>query len=209
MKPQSIIFKRPFKLVQLFRNINTYGKEEKSFEDRKEKLAWKPIQSTSGYLKDDVVHLPASVLAQTNFKNCDLIILVDDNFKEKQNVFYMDENMFCFQNKSAHELGFIQLKLDQKIELYLKHGYFEVGFPKRDNFKLCELIVHKPVAIKINGKRDFSAGGRRARTFVEQEYIFHYLGDFIHCEILKEPTIAVQKAIPIEYKIIDLLKPLW
>lgn len=62
MKLQSVIFKKPFKLVQLFRNINTYGKDEKSFEDRKEKLAWKSIQSTSGYLKDEVVHLPASVL---------------------------------------------------------------------------------------------------------------------------------------------------
>lgn len=209
MKSQPLTFKKPVKIIQLFRNINTYGKEEKSFEDRKEKIAWKPMQSTSGFVKDDVAHLPEVVLTDPNFASFDLIVLIDDNFQELQNVVYTKAQNLCFRKNSGNEVDFLQIKLNEKIELYLKHGYFEVGFPERDNFKLCEIAIHNPIAIKINGKRDFSLTGRRARTFVEQEYIFNYLGDFTKFEILKAPIIPILKTIPLERKVVDLMKTLW
>ena len=209
MKAQPITFKKPFKLVQLFRNINTYGKEEKSFEDRKAKIAWKPIQSTAGFVKDDIVYLPESILALPNFEQSDLIILIDDNFKTVENVVYTKEKNLCFKNKSSNKIDFLQAKLDEKIELYLNPGYFEVGLPVRDEFKICELVKDKPISIKINGKRDFSLTSRRARTFVEQEYIFNYIGDFTTIQIENEPSLLITKAIPSAVKVIDLMKPLW
>jgi hypothetical protein len=209
MKPQSITFKKPFKVVQLFRNINSYGKDEKSFEDRKHKTAWKPIESTAGYIKDNIVHLPESILEQPNFKHCDLILLIDDNFQTFQNIVYTSEKNLCFRNKSQNKFDFLQIKLDEKIEIYLKPGYFEIGFPERDEFKICELTLNKPVSIKINGKRDFSLSGRRARTFVEQEYIFNYMGDFSEIIIHKNPFHHIIKTIFSDRKVIDLMKPLW
>ncbi|RZK58434.1 MAG: hypothetical protein EOO91_08270 [Pedobacter sp.] len=209
MKSLPILSKKSFKLIQLFRNINSYGKDEKSFEDRKEKIAWKPIESTAGFVKDDVVHLPESILEQPNFEHCDLILLIDDNFQTFQNVVYTSEKNLCFRNKSENKFDFLQIKLDEKVELYLKPGYFEVGFPERNEFKVCELTISKPVSIKINGKRDFSLTGRRARTFIEQEYIFNYIGDFTSIQIEKEPFHSVVKNVPTEKKVIDLMKPLW
>jgi hypothetical protein len=209
MKPQPPISKKPFRVIQLFRNINSYGKDEKSFEDRKDKIAWKPIESTAGFVKENVVHLPESILEQPNFERCDLILMIDDNFQSFQNVVYTSEKNLCFRNKSSNKFDFLQIKLDEKIEIYLKPGYFEVGFPERNEFKVCELTIAKPVSIKINGKRDFSLTGRRARTFIEQEYIFNYIGDFTEIIIEKEPFNPVLKSIPVERKTIDLMKPLW
>jgi hypothetical protein len=209
MKPQPTLSKKPFKVVQLFRNINSYGKEEKSFEDRKEKIAWKPIESTAGFVKDNIVYLPESILEQSNFEHCDLILLIDDNFQTFQNVVYTTEKNLCFRNKSTNKFDFLQIKLEEKVELYLKPGYFEVGFPERNEFKVCELVKDRPISIKINGKRDFSLTGRRARTFIEQEYIFNYIGDFTEIIIDKEPFNPVSKSIPTEMKVIDLMKPLW
>ncbi|TCC89457.1 hypothetical protein EZ428_17345 [Pedobacter frigiditerrae] len=209
MKPQPIISKKSFRVIQLFRNINSYGKDEKSFEDRKDKIAWKPIESTAGFVKDNVVHLPETILEQPNFEHCDLILLIDDNFQTFQNVVYTSEKNICFRNKSINKFDFLQIKLDEKVELYLKPGYFEVGFPERNEFKVCELTLDKSVSIKINGKRDFSLTGRRARTFIEQEYIFNYIGDFTTIQIEKEPFTPIVKNVPTEKKVVDLMKPLW
>ena len=209
MKSQPITFKKHFKLVQLFRNINTYGKAEKSFEDRKAKIAWKPIKSTAGFVKDNIVYLPETIVAQPNFAQSDLIILIDDNFKTAQNVAYIKEKNLCFKNKSSNKFDFLQAKLDEKIEFHLNPGYFEVGLPVREEFKICELVKDKPISIKINGKRDFSLTSRRARTFVEQEYIFNYVGDFTTIQIEKEPSLLITKAIPSALKVIDLMKPHW
>ena len=208
MNPQPITFKKPFKLVQLFRNINSYGKEEKYFEDRRNKIAWKPIASTSGFVKDNVVYLPETILAQANFEHSDLILLIDDNFKAFQNVVYTNEKNLCFRNNSSNKFDFLQVKLGEKVELYLKPGYFEIGLPERDEFKICELTIDKPVSIKINGKRDFSLTGRRARTFVEQEYIFNYVGDYKEIKIEEELPVTL-KNVPVERKIIDLMKTLY
>ncbi|RZL47509.1 MAG: hypothetical protein EOP00_11735 [Pedobacter sp.] len=209
MNPQPITFKKTFRLVQLFRNINSYGKEERSFENRKEKIAWKPIQSTAGYVKNEVVHLPESILVQNNFEHSDLILLIDNNFSVFQNVIYTKEKNLCFRNKSLNQFDFLQIKLDDKIEIYLKPGYFEVGIPMRNEFKICDLPLGKPISIKINGKRNFSASSRRERVFVEQEYIFNYVGDFKEIVIEKDPISPIIKNIPADRKVIDLMKPLW
>ena len=205
---QSITFKKPFKLIQLFRNINTYGKDEKSFELRKDKIAWKPMQSTSGFVKDSILHLPETILVKPNLQQSDLILMIDDNFKSPQNVVYVEEQNLNFNKNSNINFDFIEIRLVDKIEIYLKPGYFETGTPSRNEFKVGELVKNKPISIKINGKRDFSLTGRRERTFTEQEYILEYLGDFNEIQI-ENDLKPVKKTIPTEYKVIDLMKILY
>ena len=208
MKPKSITFNKPFKLIQLFRNINTYGKNEKSFELRKEKIAWKPIQSTSGFVKDEILHLPETISAKPNLSQSDLILMIDDNFKSPQNVVYIEEQNLNFNKNSFINFDFIEIRLAKKIEIYLMPGYFETGTPARHQFKVGELVKGKPIAIKINGKRDFSLSSRRERIFTEQEYILEYLGDFTEIQI-EQDLKPVKKTIPNDYKVIDLMKTLY
>ena len=56
-------------------------------------------------------------------------------------------------------------KVDNQIELHLLYDYYEIGEPKRDNFKLCNLEMNTPTEIKINGKLDHSLSSGRERTY--------------------------------------------
>jgi hypothetical protein len=209
MKPQSITFKKPIKVFQVFRNFNVYKKDEKSFEKRKEKLAWKPIASSSGHINDGIVYLPESIVNHPNFETYDMILMMDDNIPNPQNYFLTEEKVLFFRRKSLNKLDTFIIKFDERIEVHLKYGYFSVGTPERDDFKICELKMNQPVEIKINGKIDFSGSGRRGRSFQEQEYIFDYLGDFIECVLLKEPLSSITKQVPQNRKVVDLNKTLW
>lgn len=202
-------FHQPVKIIQVFRNINTYGKAEKSFANRKAKLAWKPISSIAGFVKDEIVHLPESIIDQPNFKSCELIILLDDNLPPIQNILFTQEKNHCYKRNSLNKLDAFQLKFNETIEIHLAYSYFQVGLPARSNFKICELQQEKPVAIKINGKTDFSLTGRRERNFTEQEYIFVDLGNFSNYSLLPSTAPAILKTAPTNSKVIDLNKPLW
>ncbi len=209
MKPQSITFKNPVKIFQVFRNFNIYEKDEKSFEKRKEKLEWKPISSTSGYAKDGLIYLPESMLNHPNFETSEMVLMMDDNIQNPQNVTLTFEKNLSFKRKSLNKLDAFLLKFDETIEVHLQYGYFQVGTPKRDNFKICELKLNQATEVKINGKVDFSGSGRRRRSFQEQAYIFEYIGDFKTCILLREPFPVTIKQVPADRKVIDLNKTLW
>jgi hypothetical protein len=209
MKLQEIIFKKPVKLIQVFRNINIYGKEEKSFEVRKDAMTWKPILSKSGYVLENELYLPEQILQHPDFSNCDLIILEDDNSVQYLHFSNKEQSNYCFITTRPNQLDIFELRMKEELELHLKWGYFEIGTPERKNFKLCDIKLHKPVEIKINGKTDASLSSRRARVFKEQYYVLDYIGDFPQCKLLKEPFDAVVKRVSEDRKIIDLIKPLW
>lgn len=209
MKPQEILFRKPVKIIQVFRNIHIYGKEEKSFELRKDAMTWKHIQSKSGYLLDNELFLPEQIIKNPDFNNCDLIILVDDNSSQPLSFLHKNEPNYCFITSRPNQLDIFELRMNEGLELHLKYGYFEIGTPERKNFKLCDIKEKQPVEIKINGKTDASLTSRRARIFKEQYYILYYIGDFRQCKLLKEPFDSVVKKVPEDRKIIDLIKPLW
>jgi hypothetical protein len=79
MKLQEITFRRPVKIVQVFRNINIYGKADKSFENRKEAMEWKPVSSRSGYVVDNDLFLPEKFFDNNVPGNCEIITLEDNN----------------------------------------------------------------------------------------------------------------------------------
>lgn len=213
MKLQEIHFKRPVKVLQVFFLINRYGKEEKSFADRKEKLALQPVASISGHVKEGALYLPDSISDHPGILGCDLITLEDDLAgNRKDPVFGKKEEVACNRNFSLFRpipFYIFELKKAALLELHLKYGFFEIGLPSRENFKICELKKEEPVEIRINGKLDHSMSSGRQRQFKEQLYVFHYLGDFDSAFLLKPPFSKEKKIIPARRKQINLLKPLW
>lgn len=204
MNPQKILFKKPVTILQVFHNINVYGKDKKSFDLRREDSEWKEFHSESGYLKDGELFLPEAIMENSRFPNCDLITIEDSLNREED-----QEVNRCFHLHHPNEIYIFQLKQKEELELHLKYDDFAVGIPKRADFKICDLKEKNPVEIKINGKTDFSMTSGRARVFKEQFYIFEVLGKFSSCQILRNPYPPVPKKVPGERKLIDLLKPLW
>ena len=204
MNPKEIIFSRPVAVFQVFRNINIYEKTEKSFDDRKDKSEWNKISSKSGHVINGELYLPEQIINNPDLVTCDLITIEDDNVPNPKG----DYNR-CLHLARNNKFDIFEIKKKDDIELHLKYGYFEVGIPRRENFKLGEIKRNKPIEIKINGKTDSSLTSRRARVYKEQAYIFEYIGDFDKCKILREPYDSTVKHVPAERKVIDLTKQLW
>jgi len=198
-------FKHPSRVPQVFQNINVYGKDKRSFDARKSDVEWKAFVSRSGFVREDELFLPDTLLQQSHFPNCDLITMEDNMLPIKEGEAVNN----CFHLHHPNPLHIFQLKMEVELELFLKYGYFEVGIPKRNDFKLCELKLNEPVEIKINGKTDSSMSSGRARMYKEQYYIFNYLGQFTECTILRTPLAPVIKEVPEKRKEVDLLKTLW
>lgn len=224
MKAASIEFARPVKVLQVFRNINIYGKPKKSLDDRKAELEWSEIPSRSGHVIDGQLFLPESIKTDPDVRSCDLITIEDDT---QPQIFTPAHLQFtkvmaivsrlpqppptnhCFNLLRPNKLDIFELRLKDELELYLQYGYFDVGIPKRNNFKLCEVKQKQPVEIKINGKTDHSLSQGRDRLFKEQHYVFDYVGDFSSATLLREPFEATSKRVPEERKVVDLIKQLW
>jgi hypothetical protein len=210
MKHQQVIFKKPVKVLQVYRMVNEYGKDEKSFADRKEKLVWKPIASSGGYIANGILHLPEIIEQDKKFSNCDLVTIEDEADITMQqewkliNKRYEKGSNRCFNLHHMNTYEFFGLR-NIPLELSLQYDNTIVGDPSRDNFTLATLEVNMPVEVKINGKHDTSRG----RYFKEQYYVFHLLGTFDRCLFLTSKDKAVTKTIPSNRKLVDLIKPLW
>lgn len=208
MKDQHFEFNRPIKILQVFSNVLRYTKEERSFDKRKEKLEWRPMQSAHGYIKDKELFLPESILQHPALERCNLITIKDSQTHEFAYMERMEHND-CFELTAPRKLGNFKIKLGEELELFLDYDRFFIGIPKRANIKLCSLRLKQPVEIAINGKTDFSLTGRRDREFTDQHYIFEWLGDFKTCQVLNERAKPVIKHIPAKRKLVDMIKPMW
>ena len=208
LKDQHFEFNRPIIVLQVFTNLLRYTKEERSFDKRKERLAWKPAASAYGYVKDEGLFLPAGILQHPALERCNLITIKDSLAPEFAYMERMESND-CFELTAPRKLGNFKIKQVEALDLFLDYNRFFIGIPKRANIKLCSLRLKQPVEIAINGKTDFSLTGRRAREFTDQHYIFEYLGDFKSCRVLKENAKPVIKSIPGKRKLVDMIKPLW
>ena len=183
MKLKRVTFKNAVTVLQLFRNIYTYDKTQKSFEERKQLAQWKLIPSKSGHVINNELYLPQSILAEPHFENCTLLTLEDSNNENHHtlpNIHPYKTNQ-CFQQAQHIKLDIFNLHVTTKIEMHLAYGYFEIGIPERENFSLGVLHPHLPIAIKINGKTDASLSARRERMYKEQHYIYENLGTFHQC----------------------------
>jgi hypothetical protein len=220
MKLQEVVFQKPIVVLQVFKTIYTYGKETKSFADRKEIVKWKEINSCSGFVSENELYLPESILQNPDLRFCDLLTLEDDNLLPKldnlaqwlyklRGLNFTPATNSCFYVNQTNNFEIFEIRNKSNLELTLKYDYFTIGSPKRSNIKLCNIKEKKPVEIKINGKTDFSNSSRRTRVFKEQIYIIEHIGSFERCKILKKPLKPKVKHIPSDRKVVDLMKPLW
>lgn len=223
MNPRPHTFPSPVKIFQVFRHVNVYGKDEKSFDARREKMEWKPMPSKSGYVKDGELYLPESIQDNPDFKTCDLITIIDNAGPGQMPPYKGNREQpwarppapvynHCFHLTRVNKLDIFKIHKQGEIELHLEYGDYgclELGVPRRDNIKLCDIKLNQPVEIKINGKIDSSLSSGRARMFKEQDYIIEYIGDFDKCYLLREPWEPVLKKVPQERKLVDMMKTLW
>ena len=218
----------------MYHNYFLYQKDMKSYSDRKELTEWKKeINSKSGYLEDGKLTLAKSDY-NPDLLNCDLIVLNDFNSDseieaiKRQNQRWQ-KDLIDFETRtdgqiwanlkqvqyfnlvgSQRKFEIFQLKKNEdQIELHLLYDLYEIGEPKRENFKLCNLEIGVPLEIKINGKLDHSMSRGRERSYKEHCYIFHLIGETDEFEFAKEPFAGIVKSIPKPIKKVDLMKELY
>lgn len=221
-------------VLQVYHNYILYQKDKKSYSNRKEWTEWKKqIHSKSAYLNSGKLTLAKSDF-NPEFNNCDLIILNDFNTdSEIEAIIRQNQrwkrSLVDFEERtdgqvwsklkqvqyftlvgSQRKFEIFQLKkFDNQIELHLLYDLYEIGEPKRENFKLCNLEIGIPIEIKINGKLDHSFSRRGERLYKEHCYIFHLIGEVDEIELAREPFIGSVKQIPEPIKTVDLMKELF
>lgn len=202
------IFRKAVTVLQIFRHVNVYTKSERSFALRKQKIHWPKQLSKSGFIENGILCLPESIMQAPQLHTCDLIT-IEDHFLSGEMKQEIQTSNRCLSLHQPVNLYIFQLNKKEALELFLRYDRWEVGFPERTDFKLGTIKTHQPLAVKINGKNDFSASGRRERTFTEQYFVLENLGSFDKCTLLKKPQQAVEKKIPEPAKLVNLIKPLW
>ena len=202
-------FKKPVSVIQIFRHILRYGKEDKPSEKRLGFGRWDAINSQSGHLYDGHLYLPDSITEHPHFDDCNLIIMVDDNSAPLDLNGRDVKTHYCLSLSQPNKFDIFELQAKDDLELYLRYDHFKIGEPAREDFKLCNIRFQHPVEIQINGKLDFALSSRRPRTYLEQYYLFDYWGDFLNAFLMKSPYPNLLKTVPHHRKIINLLKPLW
>ena len=234
MKIESIQSKKPKLILQVYHNYIEYQKDMKSFSDRKEFTEWKnEINSKSAYLNNGRLILSKSDY-NTELLNCDLVILNDFNSESELEAIESQKkrwqkDLVSFEKRTAEKIWgklnqvqyfaldlnlrkfeiFQFKKVDTQIELHLFYDLCEIGEPKRENFKLCNLEMNVPIEVKINGKLDHSLSSRKERIYKEHSYIFHLIGEIDQFEFEREPFKGSVKQIPKPLKTINLMKNIY
>jgi hypothetical protein len=206
MVKKEIVFQKPAIVLQVFRQINEYTKDEKSFAVRKEKLKWKEMASLNGYVANGSLYLPSSLLEDRKFGNCDLITIEDEADSTPQHEWKIINgklekgNNHCFNlhHRSAYEIFWFTN--NNPLQLALNYSSAYVGDPSRDSFTIAALEKGCPVEVKINGKMDTSRG----RYYKEQCFVFQLLGEFDRCFLLEDNATPVYKQLPEGRKLVDL-----
>ncbi|MCF8232766.1 MAG: hypothetical protein K9J27_11310 [Bacteroidales bacterium] len=214
-------------VIQIFKSVDRIEKPDYDTASRQSVGVWETIVSKTGFLKEDTINLPIECKNDPKVKNADLIIIQDikgfDPFLVNKS---WDSSQFpeWFKNSRKEYLNTVNLHLkgfsihskpwtfeifdmrkthNDSIEVWLKYSD-TIGIPKRENHKIAELKVGKPIRFKINGKADFTLTGRKQRTFSEFDYILEYIGTGDKIEYKELNKIETSKTIPVtDCKVID------
>ena len=218
-------------VIQILKSVERIEKPDYSTETRQLLDQWgDSFVSKTGYLKDRTLILPTDTKQEPDLKTTDLVIIQDINgfdpflvekFWEKTNlpswfkdgrksyVLSTNRQLTCFKRLSrlgTFEIFKIGRNNSGTFDLHLNYSAneFHIGIPKRDDHKIAELKLNKPIRYKVNGKSDFTMTGRKQRTFVEYDYIFEYLGQADKIEFRDLNKIGKTKTIPTDnYKLVD------
>jgi len=218
-------------VIQIFKSSKTFNKSNYTEKNRKlfNSLP-NSFESTTGFDEDRTLHLPIEYKNYPGLESSSLIIIQDFSgfnpftlTKDANSLFFnnwiknrhrnlpLQENkeIFVFNQistPSSFELFKILKSQGDNIELFLDYNSNSsiIGIPARENHKVCELKINKPIRYKINGKSDFTMTGRMERSFYEFDYIFELKGCIEKIKYLELNKIQTNKSIPINNcKLID------
>jgi len=204
---QEIQLKRPLQVIQVYRNASMYEKGDPVIENGRDWLRWPEKESVSGYVEQGELYLPEKADGYEDINRYSLLFLLDDfSEKEKDKLFAWKtlSNLYT-QISTSLGIDFLHIKYNEELELHFNGAKYH-WFPKRTAaYQLSLLKKNTPVEVKINGKSD----GHHQRYYIEEQYVFEYLGDFNHFKILTNQQMPVHKKVPLERKQIDLRELLW
>jgi len=218
-------------VIQILKSVERIEKPDYSTETRQLLDQWgESFVSKTGYLTDRTLILPTDTKQEPGLKTADLVIIQDisgfdpflveksynktnlpSGFNDSRKSYALSTNrqLICFNLLSrlvTFEIFKIGKNKSGTFDLHLNYSAneFHIGIPKRDDHKLAELKLHKPIRYKVNGKSDFTMTGRKQRTFIEYDYIFEYLGQADKMEFKDLNKIEKTKSIPYDnYKLVD------
>ncbi|MEL6535488.1 MAG: hypothetical protein AAFQ98_08755 [Bacteroidota bacterium] len=222
------------RVLRIFHNHNTYFKDQKSFEDRKEQIAWRsPIPNLSGVFWDGRWKVPEAYLPDQG-KSWNILVAHDFNAEslekafsqklwqspiierewspEKQRYLYTPQLVQTWSLHNAYR-AFEIFRLEEAegvFTLHLQYNPYELGEPHRDNFPLCILRPNETVEIKINGKADHTGSSGSRRVYRELCYRLRLSEAFEEVSfypppLSKTPTLALEEPM----QTVNLLKRLY
>ncbi len=197
-------------VIQIFKWVEHIEKPDYNTASRQRIGAWESVKSKTGFLKNGIITLPAESRDELANQKPDLLIIQDiHNFdllaKEKH---VLTSNLlfksFDISSKSRDFEIFKFIKNENGImEIWLNYAN-SIGLPKRENHKIAELRLGKPIWYKINGKHDFTMTGRKQRSFAEFDYSIEFVGTAEAIEYKELNKIEIIKTIPaVDCKLID------
>lgn len=192
---------RPKHIVQVFSTHHHYRKEEyrNSVPSVRRLSDWKEkVTITSGYVQESQLFLSEPVVQDVDFPKADVLVLRENAAR----------SLIVENTRRAFELFKLGWK-ENELWLSLNYtGELSMGYPRRENFDIVPLHIHKPVRICLNGRTWHSMTGRRAHTYHEWDFVFDYLGRFDEASVtpaLRHITTLDCQAM----KLIDLRKDLY
>ncbi|MBL6447960.1 hypothetical protein JMN32_16710 [Fulvivirga sp. 29W222] len=223
---------KPCHVIQVFSCSYEYDKKFREYGSRKDYVKWKDELSSGTTVGEEVV-INRDCYENREGVLRDLIVLVDNNFNTYEdylNLLKLNDQLhgdnttqleqsykiYLRQQKGlllgaakpwAQGVEIFKLRFGGAIELFLNWDYWNVGEPKRQNYKIAELKEGVPVNILIDGKRDFSLSGRRKRVYIENNYIIEYKGIHDQVWVLDDHKVFTKK-VPNKCKEVNLLKHL-
>lgn len=207
-----LTFSKPKQIVQIFINEYIYGKEERAYDQRSEKMAWRELLSRSGYVDQGELFLPEAITGEGAFASSELIILQDfQDYGSPQGILKRDEPNQCLRGAPGPVsiLDDLGIAFGEEFSLHFMDKMWSMAVPRRSRMTLCHLVKDKPVEIRYNYKWDFSMASRRQRQYVDYVFVVVYLGQYSHCRLLPVGSAERLKQVPVPEKLVNLWKPLW
>lgn len=199
-------------IIQIFKKDKFFTKSEYDHSTRTDFFIWpENINSVTGFVEKNTLYLNSSIHSNLNQKNIGLFVIQDHIESPSRKTDLKEFYFFTAQTLKANVEFFELIKVGQKYEVWLDGitNSFQIGIPKRNRFKLCNLEVGQSIEIKINGRHDFTLTGRAERTFREQQYLIKYIGTVEKVEFLTQNRIEKMKITDVKnIQKIDLRKVL-
>lgn len=210
----------PKSVIQAFHRAADYGKEENTHEAREALTRWRgTVLSRTGAVVEGTLVLPEEVRERWgSFGPCELVVLEDleadsPDFRWTLSSRQAGSHTFLSGLDRPRPYGVFTLSRSPAgFDLHLDSDALGTLFqaPRRASFRVAELRPRRPVRVTLNGKRDFSLTGRRARRYTVLDYVFVYLGKVDGVEVRPPERVEEVKTVPLaEARHVDLREVLY